>query len=83
MAERFTVEPGVPVPDGAGQGGRQRGESMYPFGQMALNESFTARRSANTLETAARRWRRSSGHLDWRFVVRTLGDGRVRCWRVR
>ena len=74
----FKLERGVPVPKKGG--GRQKGQTKYPFAIMKIGDSFMAASSLSGIGTVSRKWARSTGSKAI-FTCRTV-DGGVRIWRV-
>ena len=72
----YTIEKGIPAPKDV------KREAKYPFGQMEVNDSFTApKHLASTIRAASAYYRR---RYQKRFIVRPdekLQD-MVRIWRI-
>lgn len=70
------IEKGIPQPPTKG------GKKKYPFGEMAIGDSFlvpTDNNGAGSVRCAASYY--GSRHPGFKFVVRMV-DGGCRCWRV-
>lgn len=72
----FQIEANLPIPKRTGRGGR-RG-SKYPFGQMAVGESFYAPVKPSALRSAVAVFVKANP--GYKFAVRTE-DGGARAWR--
>lgn len=72
------VESNLPLPARDGRGAK----SKYPFGSMAVGDSFEVPNGKRlSVYQCAAQWT-SSRHLDWKFSVRKTAEGSYRCWRV-
>jgi hypothetical protein len=72
----FEIESNLPIPKRAGRGGR-RG-SKYPFGSMAIGESFFAPVKPSALRSAVAVYVKANPGT--KFAVRTE-EGGARAWR--
>ncbi len=76
----LNIEAGIPIPPHGAAGVPKRPRD-YPFAQMRIGDSFLVpegeppRRVAVAASTDSKTSRR-------RYAIRTMADGRVRCWRV-
>lgn len=86
MREDIRIDTAEPLPPP-----RQRGTTVYPWGEMEPGDSFFVALDSNTPQTtlqrrvlsSARAW--SARHPGQRFTTRRLVDNGVvgvRCWRV-
>jgi hypothetical protein len=72
---QITIERDVPIPSNSGRGR----EALFPFGRMAVGDSFSMDVEATRLRNAAFQYGRSHGK---KFTVRKLLN-ETRCWRIK
>ncbi len=77
------VDKNIPLPSGRGI------QSAYPFGEMAVGDSFfircavnEAKRRAASISQCSRNWRTANDKTAFRLTVRHV-EGGVRCWRLK
>lgn len=73
----YRIESNVPVPSNSGNRGRP---SKYPFGEMAVGDSFAANlEEKDKIQCAASMYGRRKG---MKFSTHKVGNS-VRCWRIK
>lgn len=72
----YVIEKDVPIPAPEGRGRPRK----YPFGDMAIGDSFEVEVSREVISPAASYYGSRNGKS---FSVRTCADKTIRVWRVK
>lgn len=78
VARDFVIDKNVPLPT------KKFTKVGYPFAQMEVGDSFLVRhlKNGSSLYSATRSFRSSAPqYADWKFAIRPVDGGGVRCWR--
>ena len=78
----FQIEHDIPLP----RNPRCKGQSKYPFGSMAIGNSFIVGhtlREAMRVRSALNYFLGKPINIHKRFIVQHVGDDVWRCWRVQ
>lgn len=79
------IDRNVPLPAKTERGGyttAKRGQSKYNFAKMKPGSSFIVPAGKrHSVSTLAKKFGENQSPV-WKFIVRTDGDGKLRCWRV-
>lgn len=74
MSKQYRIEKNIPIP-------KPNSQSKYPFGEMAIGDSFLAPSEKKTSISAAISSFRKT-HPDAFFAQRRVSETEIRVWRV-
>jgi hypothetical protein len=73
--EEIKIEKGIEIPMSA--------RAMYPFSKMQVGDSFEFDKKKYQTVKSASRYFRKTHKPEWKFVCRTVADGKCRIWRYK